>query len=218
MIISKTEVDAVLGKLASAFHSEAEFQFAFAWELSKLHPNARVMLEYTMDTSKWGFIEVDLVVEISGDSTAFEFKYKTKSLNTYSSLGLKHDLKNQGAINEGCYDYMKDIERLQELKNTEKSIDAGYAIFLTNDSSYWDKGNKTSVSSYVPFQFFEDPVSSPVTIKKGIHSWGNTRNGSKPKVGKERDNDIIFTKDYIQSWQDYQPGTSNPFRYFVAEI
>jgi len=58
------------------FHSEADFQFALAWELQLQYPDGSIRLEYPPphDPTKY----VDILVRLGDDVYPIELKYKTK--------------------------------------------------------------------------------------------------------------------------------------------
>ena len=66
----------MLMKKRTIFHSEADFQFALAWEIQKAYPDANVRLEYC--PSKYPNMHLDMLVKIGGMGFPIELKYKTK--------------------------------------------------------------------------------------------------------------------------------------------
>ena len=61
------------------FHSEADFQHAFAWELHLRQPEASIRLEKPLRTASKN-LHLDFLFEHAGKSVAVELKYKTRSL------------------------------------------------------------------------------------------------------------------------------------------
>lgn len=191
----------------NAFHSEAEFQFAFAWELKSIDKSLGIFLEHTMLSGANPY-HVDLiVVEANGDKTGFEFKYKTKKTGNPSAFGLAHELLNQGAQNNACYDYLKDVFRLEDLKK-HGLISAGYSIMLTNDESYWNSIGKSSTADYKDFRICQGNTSS------GTLSWGSTKSGKRSAA-------IKLIGSYAHSWNDYRPWGSlgnSPFKCLITAV
>lgn len=208
MAISKAQVESVMSSLPQrAFHSEAEFQFAFAWELKLKDPSLKIFLEHTMRSGTNSY-HVDLIVEeTNGDKTGFEFKYKTKKTGNPSAFGLARELLDQGAQNNACYDYLKDVFRLEDLKN-QGLISAGYSIMLTNDDSYCNSVGKSSTAAYTSFRICQGNTSS------GTLSWRSTKSG-------KRSAHIVLKGSYTHSWNDYRPWGplgNAPFKCLITEV
>lgn len=105
----------MLMKKRTIFHSEADFQFALAWEIQKAYPDANVRLEYC--PAKYPNMHLDMLVKIGEMGFPIELKYKT--LMTQMEVdGEYYNLKNHGAQDLGRYDYLIDVERIELLKNT----------------------------------------------------------------------------------------------------
>ena len=130
-----------LSLLAAAnrvFCSEADFQFSLAWELQRLLPGASIFLEKGVSVPPDTYF-VDIVVEFGGKNYYIELKYHTSTCN-WHFRGTPIRLKNQGAQDLLRYDYLKDIYRLQKIKNIcEKGgFAGGFAVILTNDRFVYD--------------------------------------------------------------------------------
>ncbi len=130
-----------LSKRRKVFHSEADFQFALAWEINQLYPDIDVRLEYAYRVDdKIYHIDILILLRIKEKYIPIELKYKTKK----ESLSIDSEefmLRSHGAQDLGKYDFIKDIVRLETLISKDSAFIEGYAIMLTNDSSYW-KGSK----------------------------------------------------------------------------
>ncbi len=98
-------------------------------------PNAAIRLEYPLSHLDQQ-IHLDIRIAQSNAVLPIELKYKTHALNI--EVGSESFvLKNQGAQDHGRYDFIKDVQRLEQvLTQHENSI--GYAILLTNDRLYWN--------------------------------------------------------------------------------
>ena len=133
------EITEVLSSLVHErpfFYSEADFQHAFAWEIRKRLPFARVGLEVPVPVGDDGqdYLHIDVWVAYEDAILAVELKYKTRGL----TVDEHYSLKNQGAQVIGRYDFLKDVQRLEQVvAGHQNSI--GYAILLTNDSAYWQE-------------------------------------------------------------------------------
>ena len=188
------------------FNSEADFQFAFAWQIKEDFPEVDIRLEYT----PWKFdenIRIDIVVFIDGAMIPIELKYKTKELK---NIETEIKLKNQGAQDIGRYDFLSDIERLEKfIDKKDYNIQKAYAIFLTNDSLYWSepKSNKR-ITVDDDFRFHNG-----VTLH-GERKW----KGASPGTQKQREEPINIKGTYEIHWQDYIPLAECTFKYVVIEI
>ena len=58
-------------------------------------------------------------------------------------------LRNDGVQDLGRYDFIKDIERIERIAAHVPQAE-GYALLLTNDSSYWRNGTGLTIDSAVP--------------------------------------------------------------------
>ena len=96
LLAGKVPLDAVLARLAAlrpVFHSEADFQQAFAWEVRMHDPTVRVRLE----TRPAPGMRLDLLLtsEDGERRSAVELKYLTR-LWTGDFAGERFELKDQG--------------------------------------------------------------------------------------------------------------------------
>ena len=172
------------------FHSEADFQFALAWEIQLIYPNAIVRLEYPPphDPTKY----IDIIVSLDGNIYPIELKYKTKLFNAKVG-GELYYLKNHGAQDIGKYDFVKDIYRLETFREHIFGYKEGYAIWLTNDPYYWNKP-KSDTAGYLAFSVHQGAV------KEGTMAWGESMNEGSIK-GREKP--IFLSGSYLIDWQDY---------------
>lgn len=190
------------------FHSEADFQHAFAWEIQSQFSDASIRLEYPIlinDTQ----IYLDLWLTIEQQNIAIELKYKTRALQA-TIRGERFALKNQSAQDVGRYDFIKDIERIEQVISTRKNV-IGYAILLTNDSAYWKqpRNNRTVDSDFRLQQR---------RIIKGTLAW-------KPEASagtkKNREEPIVLNRSYSSAWENYSKPSYNSygaFRYLMMDI
>ena len=99
---------AALAGSRPVFHSEADFQHAFAWELHGAYPSAAVRLE----TRPRQGVRLDPLATIDGLRIAIEFKYLLRRL-VVDIGGETFDLPNHGAQDISRYDVIKDVVRLE---------------------------------------------------------------------------------------------------------
>ena len=121
------------------FCSEADFQLEMAWVIKEMYPNAKVRLEYVPKFNDK--MHIDILVFISNKWIPIELKYKTKNSKKEEMIDKitqeVFNLKNQGAKDISCYLYLKDIMRIESIKEQgEINFKEGYAVFLTNDKIY----------------------------------------------------------------------------------
>jgi hypothetical protein len=184
------------------FHSEADFQFHLAWKIQQMHKDADVRLELPIsktNTTKWEYC--DIVVN-GTETVGVELKYKTKKL-TETISGELFELKQQAAQNLGRYDFLKDVSRL-ECWCKENKLDIGYAILLTNDSSYWKEPRGTNKS--VNFSLHARTIN-------GELAWSGN---PAPNGIKGRDKPIVLKSTYILNWFDIP--AREGFRYLLVKV
>jgi len=189
------------------FHSEADFQFALAWETQLFYPDAAVRLEYPPpdDPTK----SIDLTVRLGTDVYPIELKYKTKLFNAVVG-GEPFFLKNHGAQDIGKYDFVKDICRVEAFRSYIAGYREGYAIWLTNDPYYWN-APKNDSAGYAAFSVHRGAV------KEGSMAWGATMN-----VGsiKGREDPLFLSGSYHIDWHDYSrvDAKNGLFMYAVVPV
>jgi hypothetical protein len=116
------------------FNSEADLQLALGWEIQLAHPSAQVRMEYRPAyLDRRGYLDVWVAGE--GWSAAIELKYFKRALDITVG-GERFELLSQGAQDISRYDFVKDVERVEAVVRTQPGV-TGYAVALTNDSSYW---------------------------------------------------------------------------------
>ncbi len=179
------------------FHSEADFQFEFAWELRGIGISTR------LEVPIQGVGEVDLIIPVqTGIARDYfiEFKYKTKEFHCGIESESFH-LKGHSAHPLGRYDFIKDIERI------EQSGKPGCAIFMTNDPLYWKAGGEGNGEDFSLRE--ERKISGNLT-------W---RDSSKTNsIGKGRVSPIKIDGKINCYWQDYSCVGKEKFRCLVAGV
>lgn len=194
-----------LARERPVFHSEADFQHGFAWQLNKAYPAARIRLE----TRPRPGVRLDVLIVIDGKRIAFELKYLLRTLRTTIEDEF-FELPFQGAQDTRRYDFISDVARLEVLRQ-DGYADVGYAIGLTNDPAYWQGGDR------------EDVVDAAFRLGEGrrlagVVAWASH---TGPGTMKGREDPIDLLGSYELVWRDFSSidgeryGT---FRYLVAEI
>ena len=207
------DIHALLAGLAEkrpVFHSEADFQFALAWEI-KEQKGLDVRLEYPPFPSE----RMRLDIWVPDLRKAIELKYPTCQLDV--TLGDEHfALREQGASDFGQYDFLKDIARLEHLSTDLPQIRSGIAVLLTNDPLYWDSSRRSTKADDVEFR-----------LNAGRHlprkmDWPDQKRKNK---GKEHESPIVLSDSYTCIWRDYGQRITDPterrgtlLRYLAIEV
>ena len=188
------EIRRIIEKLCISrpiFHSEADFQFALAWMLQSEYPDANIRLEYLISNGSNKKEYVDILVTYREKVFPIELKYKTRKLQINFN-GESYDLANQGAQDEGCYGFVKDISRIELFSKTIPNFAKGFAIWLTNDPWYWKNPKSWNSNTMdAEFRVYEN------FIKAGTMGWIGD------KKEKEFQNPIILEGEYHINWFNY---------------
>ncbi len=198
-----------LSKKRKVFHSEADFQFALAWQIQKSHPTANIRLEYC--PKEFANMHLDILVELDGKNYPIELKYKTNYIDKMVD-GEYFRLKKHGATDVGRYDFFADVSRIEKFKGALDNCERGFVVILSNEQSYWSIPKSTKSTVCDLFRIHESRVVS------GSLSW--TNNPSKGTI-KNREKPIVLLNTYNLSWNNYSDIGSeryNIFKYLLLEI
>jgi len=197
-----------LSKLRPIFHSEADFQHALAWEVHRRFPKDEIRLELPVKSGDRR-LHLDLWLSHQKQSIAIELKYKTRILSVPHN-DEHYILKNQSAQDIGRYDFLRDLQRL-EMVSTNLPNSKGYAILLTNDSSYWSHrpGAQT--------------VDAAFRLNEGrsIHGKLSWDSAASSGTTKSRENPLNLTGTYNVKWQNYSLPDKEPtygFKYLCFAV
>ncbi|MBQ7872553.1 MAG: hypothetical protein IJ360_01110 [Clostridia bacterium] len=189
------------------FHSEADFQFAFAWELQKELPQAEIRLEYCPAFAK--DMHIDIFVIESGATYPIELKYKSKKIQTIDNNDF-FSLKNHGAQDINRHAFLYDVERLEKMKALDKSFSMGYAVMLTNDPLYWRKPLKNA------------SIDEAFKIHEGKTVFGTLKWSEQAAAGTTKGhNTIVLNNSYVMHWSnfsDIEDVKNGMFMYNVVEV
>ena len=188
------DIEKVINKLSNkrpVFFSEADFQHELNNILREEYPEASIRLEYKRYVEP--IVHLDVLVVIDYDKWfPIELKYRTKDfIGTVN--GEEYNLKNQGAKDIGSYLYLKDIQRIEEIKEKEARFVEGYTIFITNDLAYTKAPTKAN-ANYNEFSLENG------TVKTGVLNWSK-ETGECTKKGYE--DSIILKSEYPIEWKEY---------------
>lgn len=154
MKITKKDINDILKEIKEPFVSEADFQFYLAWELQKKYKKeADIILEYPIEPSdgeRQQHYDIAIKDKDTQNISFIELKYKTSKAKI-NRHGIDINLKTQGAVPQGKYKFIKDIQRMEQAFEKYPNNHTNYCIFLTNESKYWDTDNKAenSKSKYI---------------------------------------------------------------------
>jgi len=197
-----------LARLRPLFHSEADFQHALAWHVQSDYPGAAVRLEVPASPLR-DRSHVDVRISEGRDNLVLELKYKTRDFE--GTIGdERFRLKGQSAQDIGRYDFLKDVERLERVVQANAGW-LGFAILLTNDSSYW-KHPRTPDSVDAAFR-----LQDGRTVE-GTLAWS-------PRAGRgtidKREGLLALQGTYPLHWRDYSDlrgGGYSVFKYLLLRI
>lgn len=189
------------------FHSEADFQHAFAWAVQRAMPDARVRLEARLAPGA----RLDLLVAstVTQRCSAIELKYLTRAWSGEIN-GERFELKNQGAQDIRGYDVIKDIGRVEQDAQLLQDCN-GAAIVLSNEPSYWTSPSHDRQTNAAAFRLYDS------LVLHGERAWGPST-GAGTLRGRELP--VTLRGTYQLRWRDYSrvPGPSGLFRLLVVEV
>ena len=177
-----------LSEIRPIFHNEADFQFSFAWQIQKQNPNHRIRLEYKVPQFVNRYTDIWITGE---DFVAIELKYKPISMQLQYNEEI-FELKKHGAQDIGRYDFLKDVQRLEEIIMEYPNTKA-YAIMITNDRLYWQSPQKHN-SVDKDFKIHQDRNIHGVLSWSSKAGTGTTKNREKP---------IQIHGNYSMDWKIY---------------
>ena len=136
--------------------------------------------EFDEEYKQWGETPYfDIVLEDTKQTRfiGIELKYKLKKIDLPKSTDMQRFgctpnsenaqritlVSNQGAENEGRYDFWKDVKRLELLGQCFDNVVGGIAIFVTNQLNYMPPDEKHDTNKYSCFNLTKN--------KKGFLYW-----------------------------------------------
>ncbi|MDE6808530.1 MAG: hypothetical protein K2J42_00345 [Muribaculaceae bacterium] len=174
-------------------------------------PNSWVSSDYVWDSN----LRIDIVVYKNGEYLPVELKYPTalvrRSIECFDEdLNPDKDplepiLKHQGATDLVCYNFWKDVRRLEVLKKKFKKVKSGLAVLVTNDRKYIDHDGADTCS-------LEFCISKNIQSKgPGTLSWRGDVSVAKTRPAIDLDG------HYPISWQSTDIDGVQ-FNYLILEI
>ena len=211
-IAIKLDMNLIMSKLKSKrqiFHSEADFQFALAWEIQREHPEVEVRLEFAYKIGDKVY-HIDILVINENQYIPIELKYKTLKKNVIFESEEFH-LKNHGAQDLGKYDLLKDVVRVEKVLHDHNKFVDGHIIMLTNDPSYWKKDSKENTCC-------ADFSIADARVVTGNMAWAeHTGAGTM----KNREEPIVLMGTYNLKWYDFSKfdeKRNGQFRYLLIDV
>jgi hypothetical protein len=198
-----------LSRSRPIFHSEADFQLAFAWQMRLRFPEAQIRLERQVMPLETQRIYLDMEVSHDGQRTAFELKYLTRAFSAAVN-GELFSLRQQGAPDTRRYDVIKDIGRIEVVVKEHIAHD-GFVVALTNDAGYWLVSRRGGTND-ADFRIHEGrELAGPL-------DWAV---GAAPGTKTGREEPLIPTGTYKLKWSDFSvvaPGRAGAFRYLLIQV
>lgn len=214
-----------LAKRRPLFWSEADFQFEFAWELhTKLDGKAKIYLErrfeIDMDSSdnaneksnqsttnkSLNKLYVDIWIEYKKVTYPIELKYTTKRCKVNDDKN-QVKTKEQSARDAGCYRFLWDIKRLEEIKTSLSPKEVkGYAIMLTSDAGYYEERKTKQPTLFDNFRLTEGRTIPPPDSSDREFKWILNKIAAEKIKSHWTKHWPEFTLkgEYILQWQDYK--------------
>ncbi len=190
------------------FHSEADFQFALAWEIRE-QTGRDVRLEYPPCPNER--MRVDIWVPDIG--TAIELKYplRERRFEWQGELFVHSD----GARDIDCYDFLKDLMRLERITAEVRRACTGIAVLLTNDWQHWKPPKPSDTTIGAEFRVHEghEPPEKMCWSPK-----------ASPGSSATRESPIVLSGSYRCHWRNYGPllkadrPRGGQFRYLAIEV
>ena len=129
------------------FIREQDIQLYLANSLINSNLFDRVFIEYhipslLINNYPWADsnnIYIDIVIEKDNLFYPIEIKYKTKAQFIPLLIFGQNEniiLGQHGAQNIGCYDFWKDLKRLELFEQNFKNVERGVMLFVSNDFTY----------------------------------------------------------------------------------
>ena len=154
--VAHTDVKQFLDTNKELLFNERDLQMHLATFLRQTGHYDDVDMEYYVPLSELkGYIwnnelRMDILVRKGKEFLPIELKYKTKTvrkklLRFGESVAEEVEvMKNQSAQDLGKYDFWKDVRRIEIVRNRFSNIKNGLAVFVTNDSTYLQRGREKS--------------------------------------------------------------------------
>jgi len=187
----------------AVFHSEADFQHAFAWALHRLEPTLNIRLEVRQQDGE----KVDLFCFGPQGRTIVELKHFTAEWEgTDPATGEQFHLRGHAATDVGRRGFVFDIARLEKFCAADGAAN-GFAVMLTNDRALWNPAVGSRLPRDLEFRIHEGRTLS------GTLRWGTEGDYYEP-------NQRELSGSYPLAWQNYSSlgGRNGDFRWLAVAV
>lgn len=232
------KINGFMGALAEngmIFQSEAQFQHKLAMviakDIEKENKKYEILLESwtdtdenKKDTDKKCYTDI-VIIDTNSEKKeyiAIELKYKTAEAEYDTDYGTIH-LTPQGANDNGCYDYLLDIQRIQNQidKKSEGNLSeckcvGGYAIILTNEKKYWEYTNENKKKENGYFQFCIGD-NSKIIKNKDLNWKSNRKEYNNENDARHTPIKLKYVENDNFKWLPEKENNSE-FRYLCLEV
>jgi hypothetical protein len=199
LLAGRLALPAVMTYLASrrpVFHSEADFQFAFAQSVAAIDGKIGIRLEVPQ-RGEHRRTYVDLVCRDGQEVSLVEFKYVTRSWSGTDGITDEHfDLRGHEALDLARLYFIHDVTRLEGW-TAQEVCGSGFAVLLTNDDRLWSRPAPGRVTRDKSFRLDEGRTLT------GPLKWGTPE---VPFEAKDRD----LRGSYVATWQEYSQRDARP--------
>lgn len=208
------DIDALMSGLSlrrPIFHSEADFQHALAWHIREAHPHCDVRLEFNPFPDRGRNMALDIWLHISQATYAIELKYGTRLLEL-EAQGEYFALRNQSAQDIKRYDFLRDVERIEQVIANHGRASHGLAVLLTNDQGYWNAPSKPDTVD-ADFRIHDGQLVG----SRALHWSEEASDGTK----RNREAPIRLSSSYSLRWRDYSTfgdKAGERFRYLAVVV
>ncbi|WP_336992624.1 hypothetical protein [Leucobacter sp. VD1] len=198
-----------LAKRRPIFHSEADFQYELATQLTRLDSSVEIRLEWPVRVPGTRVINLDMLLRLNGLQYAVELKYITAKLDV--TIGDEAFLlKSQAAQDLRRYDILKDILRVESLVETGV-VGAGMSVTITNDRTLWRETLR------------EGTVDEAFRLHHGRIVTGDLAWADHAAAGtiRGREAALSLASSYLLDWEDYSQldaARNGEFRMLIVEV
>lgn len=198
------------------FLSEDDMKLEIAWKIKTMYPDAQIRLEYSLNYKKYNldtYERIDILVIINNGWIPIELKYKKKKFEKTIKDEYFY-LRNDGAQDQGRYNYLRDIERIEKISKGVPEFIEGYTLLITNDLSYTKAPTKEDGFAR-NFYLFGD--------KQGKIEWAKNNEGKEASAGTKSgcEKTIKLENKYAMKWEKYadlDKSNSGRFVYLLNRI
>ena len=202
------QVMAGLSSRRPIFHSEADFQHELAWEIHAMYDDCLVRLEFPPFPDLGKRMAID--IWLPSEQIAIELKYPTRKLD-WTDQGERFSLA-LGARDVARYDFLKDIQRIEQIAAGYEPVECGFVVLLTNDYLLWERSNRTDVVD-AEFHIYDGKRIGDGEIRWGI--------GASDGTKRSREEPINLSRSYVLNWQGYSSlgnERGERFRYLAVAV